>query len=101
MQGGRRRNLAWVGKRGVCTQARHDGAKRTPEKSPQPAKVAQALPQSQVVEAGGGDHVEYEVSGRKHEKEVGVADRLMKDVEVPEKILEKTNEENGANDGLK
>ena len=74
---------------------------RAPEKSLQPAQVAQALPQSQVKEAGRGDHVEYVVSGSKHEKEVGVADGLMKDVDVPEKIIDKTNEENGANDGLK
>ena len=51
-------------------------------------------------EAGRDDHVEYEVGGSKHEEEVGVDDGLMKDVDVPEKNLENTNEENRANDGL-
>ena len=52
-------------------------------------------------EAGRDDHVQYEVGGSKHKEEVGVAVGLTKDVDVPEKVLEKTNEENGANDGLK
>ena len=88
MQDGRRRNLPWVDKGGACTPAKHDGAKGTQEEPPQAAQVAQALPQSQVGEAGKGDHVECEVSGSKHEREAGVADGLMKDVDVPEKILE-------------
>ena len=101
MQGGRRRNLAWVDKGGACTPARHDVAEGNPEKPPQPVQVAQTLRQSQVEEAGRGDYVEYEVGGSIHKEEVGVGDGLMKDVDVPGNIFEMTNEENGANDGLK